>query len=149
VNTLRAQLIFPSKPNFDNLFELPKQNPLKKLISSTPWLWNCEINSIRFDLLRAFQQHRECTQILLKKWFNNNSFHTIDPKSLKPSWCTPTHWELFEDTKSVAWSTMVWNISAWQNKTNYLVSKVDLVIYNFPIYMCKVEHCVQKVMKSF
>ncbi len=35
VNTVRAQLIFPSKPNFCNLFEFPATKSTKKSISST------------------------------------------------------------------------------------------------------------------
>jgi len=30
--------------------------------------------------LKAFQQHQECTQIPLKKWFNNNGFHTLNQR---------------------------------------------------------------------
>jgi hypothetical protein len=36
VNTLRAQLIFPSKPNFRNLFDFPATQSIQKSISSTP-----------------------------------------------------------------------------------------------------------------
>jgi hypothetical protein len=46
-----------------------------------------------------------------------NRFHNVAPNNLKPSQCTPTtRWELSEDTKSATWSTMVWEISAWQKK---------------------------------
>jgi hypothetical protein len=58
-----------------------------------------------------------------------NSFHTIAPNSLKPSWCTPAHWELSKDTKSVTYNVLIWEILVWQtkqNKTNYLVSKIDV-----------------------
>jgi hypothetical protein len=36
VNSLRAQLVFPSKPNFCNLFEFPAPKSTEKSISSTP-----------------------------------------------------------------------------------------------------------------
>jgi hypothetical protein len=36
VSTLRAQLIFPSKLDFCNLFEFPATKSTKKSISSTP-----------------------------------------------------------------------------------------------------------------
>jgi hypothetical protein len=50
-----------------------------------------------------------------------NSFHTLTPKSLKPSQCTSSHhWELFEDTKSTTWSFVVWEILASQTKQNKL-----------------------------
>jgi hypothetical protein len=130
VNTLRAQdWFFLSEPNFCYLFELIVTKSIQKSISSAHLSSeNSEINSIKFDLPWAFQQHQECLKIPIKfsvliylmfiekKWFNNNSFHTIAPNSLKLSWCTPLHWEIFEDIKSMAWSTMVWEISAWQTK---------------------------------
>ncbi len=37
VNTLRAQLIFPSKPNISNLFEFPTTKSTQKSISSASW----------------------------------------------------------------------------------------------------------------
>ncbi len=48
--------------------------------------------------------------------FKINVFHTITSNSLKPSRCTPIHWELPENTKSLTWSAMVWEIAKWQNK---------------------------------
>jgi hypothetical protein len=64
-----------------------------------------------------------------------NSFYDIATNSLKPSRCTPTWQELSEDTKSAAWSVMVWEISARrkkqkqkQNKTRG-VSRCGLAIY--------------------
>jgi hypothetical protein len=135
VNTLRAQLILPSEPNFCNLFELPATKSTQKSIYFTPYLENCEINSIKSDSPRAFQQHQECPQISIQfsvlSLFNFhweigsiiNCFHTIGLNNLKPSRCTLTYRELSKYTKSVAWSTvMVWEISAWQNKTNCLAS---------------------------
>jgi len=60
-STLNAQLIFPSKPNFCNLFDFPATllNPLKNKYLPHLSSENCEINSIKSDLLRAFQQHQE------------------------------------------------------------------------------------------
>jgi hypothetical protein len=54
VNTLKAQLILPSKPNFCNLFEFPTTKSIQKSISFTPYLENCEINSIKSDSPKAF-----------------------------------------------------------------------------------------------
>jgi hypothetical protein len=99
-----------------------QQNPLKNQYLPYLSFENCEINSIKSDSPRAFQQHQERLQIPMQfsvsilfsfHWENGsiiNSFHTIAPNSLKPSWCTPTHQELSEDTKSVEWSAMVWEI---------------------------------------
>jgi len=36
-----------------------------------------------------------------------NSFHTVAPNSLQPSWCTQTHQKLFEDSK-LAWHEALW-----------------------------------------
>jgi hypothetical protein len=63
-----------------------------------------------------------------------NSFHTAAPNSLKPSQCTPTHWELSKDTKSMAWSTVVWewgdlNVTK-QNKTTLLHSCIGKQNWN-------------------
>jgi hypothetical protein len=94
----------------------------------------CEINSIKINASRAFQQHQEHPQIPIQflvpillnfHWENGsiiNSFHIVVPNNLKQSQYTPTHWELSKDTKSVAWSTMVWEILAWQNKTKCFAS---------------------------
>ncbi len=79
---------------------------------------NCAINSIKYFLRRALQQHQSCPEVLIQFsisiFFNFyskndsiiNSFHTIAPNSLKPSQCTHTHRELSKDTKSETWSTM-------------------------------------------
>jgi hypothetical protein len=63
VNTLMAQLIFLSEPNFCNLFEFLGTKSTHKSISSTDTHThlsseNCEINSIKSDSLKAFQQPR-------------------------------------------------------------------------------------------
>ncbi len=128
----RLQPIFPPETQFFcNLFEFPTKNPLK--IQHLPHL-SSEINSIKLDSLRAFQQFTENTsqfQYIVSSvliWFSFhqengsifNSFHTVAaPNSLKPSRCiTPyTHRELSKDTKSATWSAMVWEMSSWQNKT--------------------------------
>jgi hypothetical protein len=59
VNTLRAQLIFPSKPKLCNLFKLWATKSIQYL----PHLRceECEINSSNSP--KAFQQHQECPQI--------------------------------------------------------------------------------------
>jgi hypothetical protein len=94
---------------------------------------NCEINSIQSDSSRAFQQHQECPQISIQFSFFIlfylhwkigsiiNSFQTVAPNNLKPSQCTLAHEEL-SHTKNATWSRVVWEISLWQNKTNYLAS---------------------------
>jgi hypothetical protein len=113
-----------------------QQNSLKTqyllhLISSE----NCEIKSIKSDSLKAFQQHQEHPQIpmqfstlILFNFHEKNGsiisiFHTVASKSLKPIRCTPTHRELFEYIKSMAWSTVVWEISAWQTKQTTLLHR--------------------------
>jgi hypothetical protein len=128
---LRAQLIFPSKPNFCNLLNFQQQNPLKNQYLSHLSSENCEINSIKSDWLRAFHQHhQERPQIPMQfsvsilfsfHWENGsiiNSFHTVAPNSPKPSQCTPTYLALSEDTKSVASTDVGWEISTWQTKQN-------------------------------
>jgi hypothetical protein len=86
--------------------------------------------------LKVFQQHQECPQISIQfsvlilfnfHWKIGsiiNRFHTIALNNFKPSQCTLTHQEFSKHIKSVAWSTVVviWEISTWQNKTNYLAS---------------------------
>jgi hypothetical protein len=108
VNTLRAQLIFPSKPNFCNLFEFP----VTKSIFKNQYLphlsfENCEINSIKSDLLITFQQHQEHLKIPMQfsvwillnfHWKNDsiiNSFHTVGPDSLKHQWVQPYSFHSF------------------------------------------------------
>ncbi len=73
VNTLRAQLIFPSKPNFCNFV-----------------------------------------------WISSNKIHSKSQylPQLSSEICD-INFEHSKDTKSTAWSTLVWEIPAWQNKTNY------------------------------
>jgi len=120
VNTLRAQLIFPSKPNFTNWVEFSTTtDPLKNQYLLQLSSENCEMNSVKSDSLRAFQKHQELPhkipiQFSVLILFNFhwekgsifNSFHTVAPNSLKPSQCTSTtHRELSEDTKSAAWNS--------------------------------------------
>jgi hypothetical protein len=125
----RFNWFFLPNPIFAICLNFQQQNPLQDQYLSHLSSENCEINSIKSDSLRDFQQHQECFQISIGfsvlilfnfHWENGsiiNSFHTGRPNSLKPSWCTPTHQELSKDTKSATWSTMVWKILAWQNKT--------------------------------
>jgi hypothetical protein len=122
VNTLRAQLNFPSKPNFGSLFEFPATKSTQKRYLPHLSSENCEINSIKSELPRAF--HKEHPPISMQfsvlilfnfHWKNSsiiNSFHTVAPNSCKSSQCTPTHWELSKDVKNATWSVVVWNISA-------------------------------------
>jgi len=108
VNTLRAQLIFPSKPSFFAIYlNFQQQNSLKNQYLPQLSSENCEINSIKSDSPKAFQKHQEHLQIPMKfsvSIFYSfiekngsiiNSLHTIAPNSLKPRWCTPIHRELF------------------------------------------------------
>ncbi len=122
--------IFLPSPIFAICLNFQQQNSLKNQYLSHLSSENCQINSIKSDSLRAFRQHQEWPQIPLQfsvsalfsfYWESGsiiNSFHTIAPNSLKPSWGTPTHWKLFEDTKSTTWRTVAWKISAWQTKEN-------------------------------
>jgi len=66
VNTLRAQLNFPSKPKFCNLFGFPGIKSIKNQYLPHLTSENCEINFIKSDSPRAFQQHQERPQILLQ-----------------------------------------------------------------------------------
>jgi len=118
VNTLRAQLIFTYKPKFCNLFEFPQQISLKNQYLSHLSSENCEIISTRSDSWGAFQQHQQHPQIPMQfsvsilfssHWENGsiiNSFQTVAPNSPKLSWCTLTHGELSDDTKSVTWKVL-------------------------------------------
>jgi hypothetical protein len=64
VNTLRAQLIFPSKHSFFAIcLNFQQQNSLKNQCLPQLSSENCEINSIKSDLPKAFQQHQEHLQI--------------------------------------------------------------------------------------
>jgi hypothetical protein len=60
---IKGSTDFSSKPNFCNSFKFQQQNPLKNQYFSHLSSENCEINSIKSDWLRAFQQHQEHTQI--------------------------------------------------------------------------------------
>ncbi len=100
MNTLRARLIFPSKHKFwCNLFEFSPtksicQNQYLPQLSSEIY----EINFIKSDSPRAFQQHPESppnsnTVFSLFNFHQENdsiinSFHTGAPNNLKPSRCT-------------------------------------------------------------
>ncbi len=111
MNTLKIQLIFPSKPNFLQFVWIFNNIIHSKIdILHTLALKNCEINSIKSDSSpRGFPtttrtppkfQYSFSVSILFSfHWENDsiiNSFDTVAPKSLKPSQCTLTHWKLFE-----------------------------------------------------
>jgi hypothetical protein len=58
VNTLKVQLIFPSKPNFC-IFFVPTTKFGKNQYLQHLNFENCEINSIKSKSSRTFQQHKE------------------------------------------------------------------------------------------
>jgi hypothetical protein len=78
-----------------------QQNHLKNQYLPHLSFENYEINSMKSDLLRAFQEHQELCQIpiqfavlILFNFHGENgsiisSFHTVAQNSLKPSQCTP------------------------------------------------------------
>jgi hypothetical protein len=78
----------------------------------------CYQVSIQFAVSILFSFHWKNGSII-------NSLHTVTPNILKPSRCTPTHWELSQDTNNTAWSMVVWEISAWQTKQNKLLHFID------------------------
>jgi hypothetical protein len=125
----RLSWYFLPNPIFAICLNFQQQNPIKNQYLLHLSSKNCEIHSIKSYSLRAFEQYQECPQITIQflvlilfnfHWENNsiiNNFHIVAPNCLKPNQCTSTHWELSKDIKSVTWSTMVWEISTWQNKT--------------------------------
>ncbi len=54
---MKVQLIFPSKPNFCNCFEFPTTKPTQKEHLPHLIFEICEINSIKSNSLKVFQQH--------------------------------------------------------------------------------------------
>ncbi len=122
--------IFPSNLNFCNLFEFPatKSTP-KNIYLSHLSSENCEIKSIKSDLPRAFQQHQECPHIPIQFsvlilfsfcWENgsiiDSFFHLVAPNSLKSVHLYSMRaFQRYLDV--VAWSILVWEISAWHDKT--------------------------------
>lgn len=86
-------------------------------------------------LIEGFHLHQECAQIPIQfsvlvlfslYWKNDstiNRFHNVTPNRLKPSRCTPIHWELYESTKSMAWSALIWEIFVWQNKLPCFIAR--------------------------
>jgi hypothetical protein len=76
---------------------------------------------IQFWVLILFNFHWENGSII-------NSFQAVTPNSLKPSQGTPIHQKLVKNNKSAAWSTMVWEISAWQIKQTTFINRL-LIIY--------------------
>jgi hypothetical protein len=109
---------------------------------------NLKTNSVKSNSPRAFQQHQEHPQIPIQfavsilfrfHWENDsiiNSIHTVAPKSLQPSQCTHTHLELSEDTKSLAWSAVIWEISVWQTKQNKLPCFMDRLFIDITNIPC-------------
>jgi len=134
---------FLPNPIFVIYLNFHPQNSLKNQYLPHLSSEHCEINSIKSDSPRAFQQHQEHPHVPIQfsvlilfnfHWENDsiiNSFHTVAPNSLKPSQCTPTHWELSEYTKSAAWSTVVWKTSAWQRKQNTVPCFIDIYCNEF------------------
>ncbi len=100
---------FLPNPIFAICLNFQQQNSLKNQYLQQLSSDFFEINSIKPGFWRAFQEHQECFQIPIKfsililfsfHWENGsiiNSFHTIAPNSLRPSWCTPTNWQLSEE----------------------------------------------------
>jgi len=117
-----------------NCLNFQQQNPRKNQYLPHLSSENCEINSIKFDLPRAFQQHQESTQnpihfsisILVNFYWKIdsiiNSFHTIAPKSLKPSDAHLLIYSFPKIPRAQHEAPWFWKISTWQNKTNYLAS---------------------------
>jgi hypothetical protein len=82
---------------------------------------------MKSDFPRAFQEHHECLKIPIQfsvsilfnfHWENgsiSNSFHTIAPKSLKPSQCTPTHQSLLKTPRE--WHEVLWFRRSQLDKT--------------------------------
>jgi hypothetical protein len=66
VNTLRAQVIFPYKPNFAICLNFQQQNPLKNQYLPHLGSETREINSVKSDLPRAFLEHQERPQISIQ-----------------------------------------------------------------------------------
>ncbi len=148
---LRSQLNFSFfTPQFLQ-FVWSSNNKIHSKIKYLPHLSfeNCEIKFIKFEFIkvRAFSTtpSNSNTQFSILILFNFhwengsiiNSFHTLIPNSLKPSWCTfSRHQKCFEDTMSTTtWSVVcglgdlnikkrfknimsaAWNAVAWEIST--------------------------------
>jgi hypothetical protein len=114
-----------------------QQNSLKNQYLSHLSSENCEINSIKSDLSRAFQQHQEhpkvpiqfSVSILFNFHGKNgsiiNSFHTANPNILKPHQCIPYYIMASFLKIPRAWHEKhhggLGNLRV-QNKTNYSAS---------------------------
>ncbi len=137
--TLRTQLIFPFKHNFCNLFKFPANKIHSKInisgILALKIVKQTLLNLTPQELFNKRQKHLQIPINFFQFWFSKkiigkngsiiNSFHTIAPKSLKPSRCTLTQSELISSKtprESTAWSTVSWEISAWQIKTKHHAS---------------------------
>jgi hypothetical protein len=91
---------FLLNPIFAIFLEFQEQNSPKNQYLSHLRFEICEIKFLKSNSSRAFQQHQEWPQIptqfsvsvLFKFYWANgsiiNSFHTVAPNNLKPSWCT-------------------------------------------------------------
>jgi hypothetical protein len=143
VNTLRVlNWYFPSKPNFSAIcLKFQQQNSLRNQCFPYGGSKYHEINSIKSDSLTAFQQHYQIPTLFSVLilfnfcWKNGsviNSFHSVASNSLEPNQCSPINLEFSKDTKSATWSALVWEISAYQNKTNYLASYIHINILQVP-----------------
>ncbi len=123
----RLNRFFLPNPIFAICSNFQLQNPLKNQCLPHLSSENCEINSIKSNLPRAFQQHQEHPQIPMQfsvsilfsfHWENGwiiNYLHTVAPNSLKPSWCIPTHGELSEDTRSIVDFSDSFTFAAWKH----------------------------------
>ncbi len=138
VNTLRAQLIFPSKPNFFTIYlNFQQQKSLQNQYLLHLSSQDCEINSIKSDPSRAFQQDQEYPQIPIQfsvlillsfHWENDsiiNSFRIIAPNSLETKWGQPPYSSrAFQRHQEWGMKHSGFGRSEHdqQNKTNYLAS---------------------------
>jgi hypothetical protein len=122
VNTLRAQLIFPSKPNFCNLFEfLATKSTQKSNIFQTLALKIVKWILLNLTCLGLFK-NKENPQIpiqffsldfyliFIEKLILYHSSKQFQTKSVRPY----SSRAFFKDIKSTTWSTVVWDILVWQ-----------------------------------
>ncbi len=137
---IEGQLIFPSQPNFFNLFEFSAtKNPLNNQYLPHLSSENCEINFIKSTSRRAFQQQQEhppnsitivsfhFIYFSLRKWFHNQQLPHVAPKSLEPNQCTPTLIQSLLKTPRVQMKhhglgDLCMTNKTKQNKTRYLAS---------------------------
>ncbi len=132
VNTFRVQLIFPSKPNFCNLFEIFSNKIHWKInIFHTLALKIVKLAQLNLTPRGLFNNTKNAPQIPIQfsvlilfnfHWIIN-SFHTLAPKSLKQV-NAPLLIKSFPKIPRVQHEAMSfrWSQHDKQNKTNYLVS---------------------------